>query len=209
MSERSSSACSCARCGHDAKPSRRPRSAAQHGPGEVAGVTAVLERHRAIDEGGPVAAGALDVATGTAREVVDVLGQLQSQGVEIDDVDVGEAARRAAAAIGDPEQVGRVGRQPADAFLDGEHTLVANPVHQEERRLAGVHDLPDVGAGIGQAHHHAGSEHLLDGVETLVQEGVVEETRPSVSSEQFDERLDGADAAPGGDGGERVLGIGA
>ena len=55
---------------------------------------------------------------------------------------------------------------------------------EEERRLARVEDLAHVGAGVGQAEgDQRVVEHLLDGVEPLVEERVAAApASPSVSS---------------------------
>ncbi len=73
--------------------------------------------------------------------------------VEVDDVHVGERARRAARRGRHAEQVRGVGGEPADRLADVGQAPVADPVGEEERRLARVHDHPDVRAGVGEAQH--------------------------------------------------------
>ena len=70
---------------------------------------------------------------------------------------------------------------------------------QYVRRYVGcarVHGLPDVGSGVGEAHHDLGlGEHRADRVDALVEQGPREHDAPIRLERQIDERLDRADAA--------------
>jgi len=83
------------------------------------------------------------------------------------------------AAVGQAEQLRRFGAEPSDRFADREEALLADPVGEQERRLARIHDEADVSAGVGQAHDGVGvAEHGGDGVEIVVEERPVEQRRP-------------------------------
>ena len=105
-----------------------------------------------------------------------------------------------AAPLSDPEQVGGVGRQASDPLLDAPALAFADPVGEEERRLAGIHDLADVGAGIGEAERDERIvEHLLDRGEVLVEERHAADHVAVGLERQLDERGRRADAAGDGD----------
>ena len=84
------------------EPCGRPRSRHDATRPAFAGQLVVLHGLDAGLEGVAVARGALDQAAAAGRQVVDHLGPLERQRVEVDDVDVGLVARRQQAAVGRP-----------------------------------------------------------------------------------------------------------
>ncbi len=72
------------------------------------------------------------------------------------------------------------GNRNKDGILEGETSLVAHPVGEEEGGLAGIHDEGGVGTGIGQTEGHVGArQHVQHLVEVLVQDRPCEDP-PSV-----------------------------
>ena len=154
----------------ESTPGRRA-CGAQDPTGERAGVLAVLHEDLAVDDRGVVAGRALHVAAGAVREVVHVLRLREPHAVEVDHVDVGERTGPQHPAVGDAEQVRGVRREPPDRLADRHQAAVADPVGEEEGRLARVHDHADVRAGVGQAQDaRRVPQHPLDRVEVVVEE---------------------------------------
>ena len=109
--------------------------------------------------------------------------------LEVDHVDVGERSGGEPPAIGDAEQVGGVRGEPTHRLLDAPALTLAHPVGEQERRLARIHDLADVGTGIGETEGDQRIvEHRFDSSEILIEERHARHERTIGLEDQLDER---------------------
>ena len=176
---------------------------------------AVLEGHLAGLDRIAVALGPLDESPAASGEVVDRLRSEQTQGLEVDDVEVGQEARLEPSAVVQAVGPGGVAGQLADQELQGELLAlhpVAGPVGEDEGRHAGVGDDPAMGTAVGQAKQHVGVLHVLaeevEVVGLVAAKGLVEELVPAVADEQVVHHLDGGDPGGLGEAGDAALAVG-
>ena len=132
---------------------------------------------------------------------MDRLGAEQAQGLEVDDVEVGQQARLKTAAVVQAVGAGGVAGQLADKELQRELLAlypVARPVGQDEGRHAGVGDDPAVGAAVRQPEQHVRVLHVLaeevEVVGLVAAEGLVEELLAAVAQQQVVHHLHRRDA---------------
>src|SRR5207245_2508172 len=124
-------------------PSRRPSlsTPADEAAGLGAGVLVVLEDRAAGDEGRRVALGPLHQALAAGRQVVDDLGGMEPQAVEVDQVHVGALAGLEPAAVVEAEEVGGLAGLALHYVFERQALAalpVAAPMGQHVGRRAGV-----------------------------------------------------------------------
>src|SRR6266540_7365056 len=135
-------------------------SGAAHEPARAGARLASVAHHGlAADDRRGVAVGGLQEPSCTAREVVDHLGTMQDEAVEVDHVDVGLLTRLERAAVTEPVQRRGVYRHLADHHFQWDTRAtpsVAHPVREHVRLDARVTDGTDVRAAVAEAERGRG-----------------------------------------------------
>ena len=98
---------------------------------------------------------------GAGRQVAHDLGHARADRVGIEHDDVGRHALAQQAAIVEAELGGGVAGDHLHRLLEREGLLLAHPVAEQMRLQRAVHDLRDVGAGVGEGHDRARMLHQL------------------------------------------------
>src|SRR5438445_11035611 len=146
--------------------SRRLPAAAHEPSGFGAGVLAALEDGGAGDQSRLITFGSLYEALAAGGEVVDDLGRVQAQAVEIDQVDVGALPGLQASAVVEAEEIGGLARLALHHVFERQTrpTLpVSAPMGQHVGRRARVDDHRDMRAAVSEPKQCAWvDEHLTD-----------------------------------------------
>jgi hypothetical protein len=192
--------------------------AADQAAGQCVGGDAVVVGLLAGDDRVAPAGRSLEQAPSVGREVVDDLGFVEAQVVEVDHVEVGPIARCDDTTI---EQADRAGGVATVALHEERQrdpvvVAVASPVGEQRRREAAVADRADVRAAVGQSGHRVRvGQHLVAAVEVavdVVEERQVEQPVSVVGEHRVECNLLGTVPGAGGDrldrGVERRLVIG-
>src|SRR5580658_1844819 len=137
-------------------------TAAQQPSGQVPGMAVVAQQHLAVDDGGHHADGFLAQAFGPGGQIGNHLGHGGADRLRIEDHDIGRHALAQQPAIMEaPMGGGVVGDEP-HRFFEGERPALAHPMAQEMRLQRIVHDLRDMGAGVGEGHDRARMLHHFE-----------------------------------------------
>ena len=155
-----------------------------------------------------------DQPVGAGRQVVDAFERRSAHRRRIEHHDVGRQADGEAATIVEAEKGCGRSRQAVHRLFERERAVLADPMAQQVRRIAGVAELAEMRAAVAQADHDVG---ILDDLAHLVLDEV-ELRGPHAGVEilqrQVEHQVDGMLAALAGDIGElallerRILGLG-
>ena len=170
------------------------------GRGHVAVAVAVVDAG-AVDPDPVYPARIADQAALAAGQIVDPPDRAAPDRRRIEEQQVRELARRDLAAIRDSVELRRQAGDPADAVRQIEDALVAHPVAQEVQAVAGIAEVAEMGAGIGEADEaRVMAQQVLDrGLVGIEQGGVEGGAEPLVHGD-VEHHVDRIAALAPGDG---------